>query len=70
MPSHLELWLTALKSPNGICIETNDRQLLRQQLYRIRSEAKNALLDGLTIVLVREETELWIIHKDPNVPPS
>lgn len=64
MPSPLELWLLALKSPNGICIETNDRQLLRQQLYRVRKEEANPLLDAMTVVFPVKEVELWITHKE------
>ncbi len=64
MPSPLELWLLALRSPDGVCIETNDRHLLKQQLYRARKEEGNPLLDELMIVLPVEETELWIGPKD------
>lgn len=65
MPSPLELWLTAIKSPKGIIIDTNDRTLLRNQLYKVRREAKNPILDIVCIIFPKEpKTELWIVHKN------
>lgn len=60
----LELWLEALNMPVGLAVQTNDRALLRQQLYRERSEAKNEELARLTIIFPIIEGELWIVHKD------
>lgn len=64
MPSPLELWIAALNSPHGKLIKTNDRGLLRQQLYRVRKEQGNPLLDAMVITYPIDETELWIMHKE------
>ena len=60
----LDLWLQALNLPVGLAIVSNDRALLRQQLYRVRAEVKNIELDRLTIIHPEKEDELWIVHKD------
>lgn len=60
----LKLWQEALKEKIGICINTNDRKLMQQQLYRVRAEANDPELDKLTIVLPENEDELWLVHKD------
>jgi DNA-binding phage protein len=60
----LNLWLAALKSQVGISIQTDNRALLRQHLYRARAEAKDPKLDALLIVVPAKEDELWIVRKD------
>lgn len=63
MPSPLELWITALQSPKGIRIETNDRHLLKNQLYRARKDAGNPLLDTLCLILPINDAEIWIVKR-------
>jgi hypothetical protein len=60
----LDLWITALKSKVGISIQTDNRTLLRQHLYRARAEAKNPKLDELVMLIPAKEDEIWLVHKD------
>lgn len=60
----LDLWLAALKEPQGLCIETDDRALLRQQLYRARTAAKMESLEQLVIIFPLKDTELWLVKRD------
>lgn len=60
----LEFWLAALKAEVGIAIQTDNRKLLRQHLYRARAEANNPELDNLVMMLPEQEDELWLVHKD------
>lgn len=64
----LEFWQTALKSEVGIAIQTDNRALLRQHLYRARAEANNPELDELVILLPEKEDEIWIVRKDADSP--
>lgn len=59
----VDLWLRALKSPHGLKIETDNRQLLRAHLYKVRAEAGNLDLESLVIVLPDQSDELWLVHK-------
>lgn len=60
----LDLWLTALKSEVGISIQTDNRTLLRQHLYRARAEAKDPKLDFVVMMLPAKEDEIWLVRKD------
>jgi hypothetical protein len=60
----LDLWVEALNSKVGISIQTDNRSLLRQHLYRARAEAKDPKLDSITMVLPEQEDEIWLVHKD------
>jgi len=60
----LELWMAALKAEVGISIETDNRALLRQHLYRARAESNDPSLDGIVMVMPEKETEIWLVHKD------
>ena len=51
------LWTRALASPIGIVITTNDRVLLRQQLYRARPS------EDFSIAFPEKEDELWIVRR-------
>ena len=51
------LWTKALAAPVGIAIVTNDRQLLRQQLYRERPS------DDFSIAFPEKENEVWIVRR-------
>lgn len=61
----LDFWYAALASEKaGIAISTNDRRLLREQLYRVRSEAGDPKLEALGIAWPDVDGELWIVKKD------
>lgn len=60
----LDLWLKALRSKVGISIQTDNRGLLRNHLYRARAEAKDPKLDSLIMILPVKEDEIWLVHKD------
>jgi hypothetical protein len=60
----LEYWYRALAEPSGIILVTNDRDGLRQALYRARRSANDPDLDGLSLVLSpTDDNQLWIIKK-------
>jgi len=60
----LEYWQKALTLETGLAIETDDRVLLRQQLYRARGEAADPELEQLVIIFPMAENKLWIVRKD------
>jgi hypothetical protein len=60
----LEYWLLALKSEVGIAISTDNRAMLRQQLYKARYDAKDPRLDNLVMVMPEKEDEIWLVHRD------
>lgn len=60
----LDLWLKALNSKVGISIQTDNRSLLRQHLYRARAEAKDPKLDFIVMLLPAKEDEIWLVRKD------
>ena len=51
------LWTKALATPIGIAIVTNDRQLLRQQLYRERPN------NDFSLMFPEKEDEIWIVRR-------
>lgn len=60
----VEFWMAALKAEVGISIETDNRALLRQHLYRARAELNDPSLDDIVMLLPEKETEIWLVHKD------
>lgn len=59
----LEFWYRALRSPDGVCLRTNDREGLMQRLYAARREVMDPDLKPLS--LIQSPTapdELWIVH--------
>lgn len=60
----LEYWIAALKCKVGISIQTDNRVLLRQHLYKARAEANNPALEELIMLLPEKEDEIWIVHKN------
>ena len=60
----LEYWRAVLQLTVGIALSTDDRTLLRQQLYRARAEAKDLTLEGIVILFPEKEDELWLVRKD------
>jgi hypothetical protein len=60
----LEYWLLALRSEVGIAIPTDNRAMLRQQLYRARYEAKDPRLDDIVMIIPQKEDEIWLVHRD------
>lgn len=63
--SFLELWFEALHEPIGIVVQTTNRTVLMNRLYKARSEYQSPEdLAGLSIVMSPvSDKELWIIHK-------
>jgi hypothetical protein len=59
-----DLWQTALDAEVGICIETDDRGLLRQHLYRARALADNPKFENITMILPEKENEIWLVKKN------
>jgi hypothetical protein len=57
----LSLWYEALNAPHGLGVRTDDRQLLRQQLYACRSGYDE--LTNYAIIFPQDEEELFIIKK-------
>lgn len=60
----LEYWLLALKSKVGVAIPTDNRAMLRQQLYKARYEAKDPRLDDIVMIIPKKEGEIWLVHRD------
>jgi DNA-binding phage protein len=60
------LWQAAVDSEVGIGIQTDDRGLLRQHLYRARSLADNPAFEQITMVLPEKENEIWLVKKNAN----
>ena len=60
----VDIWLAAVNADVGIAIPTDNRNLLRQHLYRARAEAKDPSLDDIVIIMPDNETEIWLVHKD------
>jgi DNA-binding phage protein len=60
----LEIWQAAVDAEVGVSVPTDNRQLLRQHLYRARAEANNPEFDDIVIILPANETEIWLVHKD------
>ena len=59
----VDLWLKALHSRDGVVIETDNRMLLRQHLYRARAEANNPELESIVLVLPEQANQIWLVHK-------
>lgn len=62
----IRYWENALRQPLGIKINTSDRVLLRQQLYRARDGLANKEdFKGLTVTLPKTpKNQIWIIHRE------
>lgn len=60
----LEFWEAALKSAVGIAIQTDNRNVLRNHLYKARAEANNPELDQIVMILPEREDEIWLVKKD------
>ena len=61
-----DLWQAALDSEIGICIETDDRGLLRQHLYRARALSNNPKFEDVSMILPEKEDEIWLVRKNAN----
>lgn len=60
----LEFWEAALASKVGIAIQTDNRNVLRNHLYKARAEANNPELDQIVMILPEREDEIWLVKKD------
>lgn len=66
-PNLLEFWYSALRSPKGVVIETDDPERLKQRLYKARTEAYDTDLDGVSIVQSpTTPNQLWLVKKRPD----
>jgi hypothetical protein len=61
-----DLWQAAVDAEVGVAIQTDDRGLLRQHLYRARSIADNPEFEQITMVLPEKEDEIWLVKKNAN----
>lgn len=61
----LEALYAALHSAHGIRLTTNDRDKLRQAIYRARREAMDPALDAIGVVYGAgaDPNELWLVKK-------
>lgn len=57
----MKLWEAASKVKVGLAVETDDRKVLQQQLYRARAELGG--YDDIVIVVPATEGELWLVHR-------
>lgn len=60
----LELWEKAYSSPVGIAIPTDNRNVLRNHLYKARAEANRPELEDVVMILPENENEIWLVRKD------
>ena len=60
----LEFWEAALASKVGIAIQTDNRNILRNHLYKARAEANRPDLDEVVMILPEREDEIWLVRKD------
>lgn len=62
----IEHLYSALHSPLGIVIQTDNAERTRQKLYRARRELMNPELDKLSLVISpTDPSQLWIVKNDP-----
>lgn len=59
-----EIWLSALRSSHGLAISTDDRRLLKQQLYATRKAMDDPRLEKFSIHTPETEGELWIVNRE------
>ena len=60
----LEYLYAALRSPHGVCLQTDDVERLRAKLYACRKAALDPELDCLSILpSPTDPSQLWIIKK-------
>lgn len=65
----LAYWYEALAAPKpGIAIATNDRRWLSVNLWKARQLALDERLDALTLQQPGNSNEVWICHKDVEMP--
>jgi hypothetical protein len=60
----LDLWVKALNSTVGIAIPTDNRNVLRNHLYKARAEANMPELEEVIMILPENENEIWLVRKD------
>ena len=60
----IDYWQQAFDAEIGVCIETDNRALLRQHLYRARAEADKPEFDNIVVVLPEQEDQIWLVHRD------
>lgn len=62
MLPYIEAWYSALKSPYGIAIKTNDPGRLRSKLYEARQKTMDEDLLQLSVHWSpRSKEEIWIV---------
>jgi DNA-binding phage protein len=65
----VDLWQAAVDAEFGIAVPTDNRQLLRQHLYRAKVEANNPAFDDIVMIMPDIENEIWLVHKDAESSP-
>lgn len=60
----LGYWQEAKGQEYGLRVETPDRKLLSQQLYRARTLYGQPDFDHLAIIMPEGKEELWIVKRD------
>lgn len=58
------IWNAALKAQLGVVICTNDRRLLRQQLYMCRKAMGDEKLNSFSLHTPETPNELWIVNRE------
>lgn len=58
------IWNAALKTQFGVVICTNDRRLLRQQLYMCRKAMGDEKLNNFSLHTPETPNELWIVNRE------
>lgn len=54
----------AVAAEFGVIVNTNDRTLLKSQLYTARSQSENAALQDIVMIMSEAKDELWLVHRD------
>lgn len=61
------IWYSALASPFGIIVETDDTEKLKARLYAARSEAMDPDLQNISIkVSPFNPSHLWLVKRKPD----
>jgi DNA-binding phage protein len=60
----VDLWQAAVDAEFGIAVPSDNRQLLRQHLYRAKVEAGNPAFDDIVMIMPDIDNEIWLVHKD------
>lgn len=64
----IEMWYSALATPNGVAVACSEPAPVKQALYRARAKAADPALDRLQVRTSPRspEDEIWIVKGQPN----